>query len=62
MRAVCNDVEAAVSKIDIPTVVTARLRRRAFRASDLDAYAAMPVNPEAMRHPLTGNPAACGAS
>jgi RimJ/RimL family protein N-acetyltransferase len=33
----------------IPTVETARLRLRAFRAADLDAYAAMQANPEIMR-------------
>jgi hypothetical protein len=51
-----------VSKIDIPTVVTARLRLWAFRAGDLDADAAMQANPEVMRPPLTGCAAACGAS
>jgi RimJ/RimL family protein N-acetyltransferase len=38
----------------IPTVSTARLRLRAFRASDLDAYAAMQANPEVMRHLVDG--------
>ena len=33
---------------EIPEVVTARLR--AFGAGDLDAYAAMPANPETMHH------------
>jgi len=39
-------------------VLTARLRLRAFRAGDLDAYAAMQANPEVMRPPLTGSAAA----
>ena len=30
----------------IPTLTTRRLRLRAFRAGDLDAYAAMQANPE----------------
>jgi RimJ/RimL family protein N-acetyltransferase len=42
---------------EIPTVMTARLRLRAFRAGDLDAYAAMQANPEVMRYLLTGNTA-----
>jgi hypothetical protein len=35
-------------------VVTARLRLRAFRAGDLDAYAAIAGEPEAMRYLVTG--------
>ena len=31
---------------EIPTIATDRLRLRAFKASDLDAYAAMRANPE----------------
>jgi len=46
---------------EILTVVTGRLRLRAFRAGDRDAFAAMQANPEVMRHPFTGAPAACGA-
>jgi RimJ/RimL family protein N-acetyltransferase len=38
----------------IPTVETARLRLRAFRAGDLDAYAAMQADPEVMRHLVDG--------
>ena len=41
----------------IPTVVTARLRLRAFRAGDLEAYAAMQANPEVMRYLITGRTA-----
>ena len=41
----------------IPTVVTARLRLRAFRAGDLEAYAAMQANPEVMRYLITGHTA-----
>jgi hypothetical protein len=61
VRTVCNDIEAAVSKIEIPTLVTAWLRLRVFRAGDLDTYAAMQAKPEVMRPPVTGA-AACGAS
>jgi RimJ/RimL family protein N-acetyltransferase len=50
-----------MTAFSIPTVVTARLRLRAFRASDLDAYAAMRADPEVMRHLLTGRSEACGA-
>jgi RimJ/RimL family protein N-acetyltransferase len=39
---------------EIPTVTTERLRLRAFRAGDLDPYAAMQANPEVMRHLVTG--------
>lgn len=39
---------------EIPTVTTDRLRLRAFRASDLDAYATMQANPEVMRYLITG--------
>jgi RimJ/RimL family protein N-acetyltransferase len=46
---------------EIPTVVTERLRLRAFRADDLDAYAAMQANPGVMHHPFTGSAAICGA-
>jgi RimJ/RimL family protein N-acetyltransferase len=38
----------------IPTVTTARLRLCAFRASDLDAYAAMQANPDVTRYLVTG--------
>jgi RimJ/RimL family protein N-acetyltransferase len=41
----------------IPTVVTARLRLRAFRAGDLEAYATMQANPEVMRYLITGRTA-----
>ena len=46
-----------MTAFEIPEVVTARLRLRAFRAADLDAYAAMQANPEVMRYLLTGNTA-----
>ena len=39
---------------DIPTISTSRLRLRAFRADDLDAYAAMQANPEVMRFLVGG--------
>ena len=51
-----------MTAFEIPTVVTARLRLRAFRAGDLDAYAVMRANPEVMRNPPTGYPATCDAS
>jgi hypothetical protein len=51
-----------MTAFEIPMVETARLRRRAFRAYDLDAYAPMRANPEVMRPPLTGSAAACDAS
>jgi hypothetical protein len=35
-----------MTTVEIPTVTTGRLRLRAFRASDLDAYAAMQANPD----------------
>jgi RimJ/RimL family protein N-acetyltransferase len=43
-----------MATFDVPCVQTARLRLRAFRASDLDAYAAMQANPEVMRYLVTG--------
>jgi RimJ/RimL family protein N-acetyltransferase len=42
---------------EIPTVMTARLRLRAFQADDLEAYAAMQANPEVMRYLITGRTA-----
>src|SRR5215467_8829664 len=42
----------------IPTLTTDRLRLRAFRASDLDAYAAMRGNPEVVRYLGTGRTSA----
>ena len=44
-----------MTAFSIPTVVTERLRLRAFRAGDLKAYAAMQANPEVMRYLLTGH-------
>lgn len=40
---------------EIPTLTTDRLRLRAFRADDLDAYAAMQANPEVMRYLISGH-------
>ena len=40
--------------MDIPILETARLRMRAFRVDDLDAYAAMCADPEVMRFLGTG--------
>src|SRR5260370_20267468 len=39
---------------EIPTVTTDRLRLRAFRAGDLDAYSTMQANPEVMRYMVMG--------
>jgi|SRR5579864_2355637 len=44
-----------MTRFEIPTLTTPRLKLRAFRASDFDAYAAMLANPEVMRHLLTGH-------
>lgn len=41
---------------EIPTVETPRLRLRAFRDADLDAYAAMSADAEVMRYIGTGGP------
>ncbi len=43
-----------MTTFEVPTVVTPRLRLRAFRAADLDAYAAMQANPDVMRHMVMG--------
>ena len=43
-----------MTTFEIPTLTTDRLRLRAFRAGDLDAYAAMQANPEVMRYLITG--------
>ena len=43
-----------MTTVEIPTVTTGRLRLRAFRADDLDAYSAMQGNPEVMRHMVMG--------
>jgi len=40
--------------LGVPLVETGRLRLRAFRASDLNARAAMQANPEVMRYLVTG--------
>jgi Acetyltransferase (GNAT) domain len=39
-----------MTAFEIPMLTTDRLRLRAFRAGDLDAYAAMRANPEVVRH------------
>ncbi len=46
-----------MTAFEIPTVVTQRVRLRAFAAGDLDAYAAMQANPEVMRYLFTGQTA-----
>ncbi|MBV8089350.1 MAG: GNAT family N-acetyltransferase, partial [Alphaproteobacteria bacterium] len=43
-----------MTTFEVPTLSTKRLRLRAFRASDLDAYAAMQANPEVMRYMVMG--------
>jgi RimJ/RimL family protein N-acetyltransferase len=42
--------------IDIPTLVTERLRLRPFRPSDIDDYAALNADPEVARYLLGGVP------
>ena len=42
--------------MNIPQLGTARLRLRAFQQRDLDAYAALCVDPEVMRHIGGGGP------
>jgi RimJ/RimL family protein N-acetyltransferase len=42
---------------EIPMLTTDRLRLRAFKATDRDAYAAMQANPELMRYLVTGRTA-----
>src|SRR5215831_15145384 len=49
-----NKGGANMTTFGVPTVTTARLRLRAFRASDLDAYSAMQANPEVMRYMVMG--------
>lgn len=43
-----------MTTFEIPTVPTERLRLRAFRASDLDAYATMQAKPEVIRYMVEG--------
>ena len=43
-----------MTTFEIPTLATDRLRLRAFRAGDVDAYAAMQANPDVMRYLVTG--------
>jgi RimJ/RimL family protein N-acetyltransferase len=43
-----------MTAFEIPTLTTDRLRLRAFRAGDLDAYAAMRANPDVVRYLGTG--------
>src|SRR5262249_29994809 len=45
-----------MTTFEIPTVTSERLRLRAFRSSDLGAYAAMQANPEVMRYMVMGRP------
>ena len=49
-----------MTTFSIPILMTARLRLRASRAGDLDAYAAMQANPEVMHHLLTARSEICG--
>src|SRR4029077_2911891 len=43
-----------MTRCEIPTLTTDRLLLRAFRADDLDAFAAMRANPEVVRYLGTG--------
>jgi len=45
-----------MTRFEIPTLTTDRLLLRAFRADDLDAFAAMRANPEVVRYLGTGRP------
>jgi RimJ/RimL family protein N-acetyltransferase len=45
-----------MTAFEIPSLTTDRLRLRAFRAGDLDAFAAMRANPEVVRYLGTGRP------
>jgi RimJ/RimL family protein N-acetyltransferase len=45
-----------MTALEIPEVATARLGLRAFRACDLDAYAAMQADPAVMRYAITDPP------
>ena len=49
-----------MTTFEIPTLTTKRLRLRAFRTSDLDAYAAMQANPEVMRYMVMGGTSSPG--
>ena len=49
-----------MTTLDIPTLATERLRLRAFRAGDLDAYAAMQGTRGVMRYLITSHSDACG--
>ena len=42
------------NSIEIPTLLTERLRLRSFRGSDVDDYAAMNADPEVQRHMAGG--------
>jgi hypothetical protein len=45
-----------MTRFEIPTLTTDRLLLRAFRADDLDAFAAMRANLEVVRYLGTGRP------
>jgi RimJ/RimL family protein N-acetyltransferase len=45
-----SQVSAVTPAVAIPTLETERLRLRAFRRSDLDAYCAMNADPEVLRY------------
>jgi hypothetical protein len=47
--------------LEIPEVVTARLRLRAFHAGDLDSSAAIQGSPAVTHHLPTGRSEICGA-
>lgn len=44
------EARAERDSLEIPTLLTERLRLRAFRKSDIDDYAAMYSDPEVLRH------------
>jgi RimJ/RimL family protein N-acetyltransferase len=47
-------LDTDTTTFEVPTLPTERLRLRAFRPGDLDAYAAMQADPEVMRYLVTG--------
>jgi hypothetical protein len=43
-----------MTRFEIPTLTTERLRPRACHTGDRDPHVAMPANPEVMRYLVTG--------
>jgi hypothetical protein len=47
--------DGKMTRFEIPTVTTERLRLRAFRQSDLGTYSAMQGKPEVIRYMVLGH-------